>query len=1020
MATLRTELARALVPRRNLVAARRLLTPAAATVAQRPERLSQPVHQPEPADQPADAVVMAEDARALRTTLEQAAAARGATPHQLAAASCVLLRAASPAPRMLLGAASLRRAVSGRGAGEFSARGFAELAWAISQVSRRRPLDQDAAQHLRGVVQQEEMDWRAWLAGAPPATVVTLLFSLASLGWQPCAQLVEAASACLPAPQLARMSSQSLVWLVWALGALRRALHGGHCTELMQAVSQELAGRMEQELAVGAAVPRKGASSNSGTDATTLEEPASLAEGEPGTVPDGSSAGDSAPEHVTACRRRRGREHLTTAHLGLLLEGYGRLRHHDDRLLHAASHLLHSRVGELHPTDTARVLQGLAQLGFCPPRLLADVAYRLEQPGALEPFSGPQLAAALSGFAGLDYFPGQRCVDLLADACAARRGALAPRQMSRALHALARLGLVDEPFYQEWVPTILRQVSAFSIPELANVARVYSQQSAGPGASEPVHQLFRAIAGQTLGLEEPALLEAVDEWANARLAALSPQVCWSFASLGFHPGPVLVAAAGALATRTREFTDKDASNVLWALATLRERPAPAALDAVATALQGRLRGFGAQALANIAWAFATFGQAPPQAFLEVLGAAAATSVRAFEPQGLSLTAWALGSLGAGHPGFLQGVVQDCLQRGRLHEFEAQHLSNLLWGMSASGFHPGPEFLRALALEAELRLCDFKPQELFNILHSYSRLRFRPQALPAAAAAEAAARAVSFSPQELAGSLWALARLGCPRAAAPLLAAAEHELVARPAEFADRHVALLAWAWGRLGHAPGPEAAAALVRAAQERAPALGAQALTTLVAGLAQLQLPQAAARRLQRGPEGGALLARTLELLPELKPFEYAQLARGLAALGVEPAAEWLLGPGASPKAKRALDAAAAGGPITAAVQLLWAMARWRTWPDPTFAVIASRLKKTSPRYAFSPANLVLLGQALQLAGTPQAAKLRQMRTALRRRAAGAAAAAVNGWPLGQEGVEEEEADLTQALHAHDYLLTQ
>lgn len=64
------------------------------------------------------------------------------------------------------------------------------------------------------------------------------------------------------------------------------------------------------------------------------------------------------------------------------------------------------RVGELAAGDVARVLWGLAQLGFAPPQLLAEMGNRLEQPGAWDGFTWPQLAMLTHGLSALGCIPG--------------------------------------------------------------------------------------------------------------------------------------------------------------------------------------------------------------------------------------------------------------------------------------------------------------------------------------------------------------------------------------------------------------------------------------------------------------------------------------------------------------------------------------------------------------------------------------------------------------------------------------
>lgn len=153
------------------------------------------------------------------------------------------------------------------------------------------------------------------------------------------------------------------------------------------------------------------------------------------------------------------------------------------------------------------------------------------------------------------------------------------------------------------------------------------------------------------------------------------------------------------------------------------------------------------------------------------------------------------------------IVRLCGERpALLRQFEGQHLANLLWGLCRAGFRPHPAFLQHVAKvldtaagcccrhrsccpgcsvlcckpllllllncapacttastlylplqEAQLRVADLKPQELFNIAWSYSQLGHHPGPLLDAIAAEVVPRAFAFSPQELSGTLWALAK-----------------------------------------------------------------------------------------------------------------------------------------------------------------------------------------------------------------------------------------------------------------------
>ena len=228
----------------------------------------------------------------------------------------------------------VQQAACTHAAADYTAEGLSQLAWAAAQL--RQPPLPAFAEHIRGVLGQQEHGWRGAFAGAPPARVLMLLWAVACQGWPPCPQLLDAAAACLPAAQLARMSSKSLVTLLWTLGTLR-APH----EDLLQAVSLEVVGRMEQALAANAALPAHNQpSSGSGSSSG-----GALRSSADGSAVGASSRSDSPPQRNTPnVRPRKGqREQLGTQQLGQLLWACGRLGHRHERLLRLATTLLLGR-----------------------------------------------------------------------------------------------------------------------------------------------------------------------------------------------------------------------------------------------------------------------------------------------------------------------------------------------------------------------------------------------------------------------------------------------------------------------------------------------------------------------------------------------------------------------------------------------------------------------------------------------------------------------------------------------------
>ncbi|KAL4430994.1 hypothetical protein ABPG75_006250 [Micractinium tetrahymenae] len=981
------------------------------------------------------------------------------------------------------------------------------------------PPQQDEVHQMQG---RPQRDWQAWFGGTPPSRVSLLLWSAAHLGCRPCESCLEAAAAAalVQGRGLSSLSTKSLLALLWALATLRAE----QLQPLLRGVSQQLADRMEACLA-GMAQPH-GVAAGSGASSSAV------------AATDPAKSG------------RRGAGQLTSSQLCTAVWACGQLRHADPAMLAAASALLLNRVEDLGPGDMARVLGGLGQLGYCPAQLLEAIAACLQKPGVLSRFTTRQLAMASFAFASVDFFPGQVCVDAIADACLARRDEFDPRALSHVLWNMSRLGFVDEPFYLAFVPVIMPGIQRYGPAELADIARVYSRYGlnpewAPPAADTPaaaaaatgsaIHSaavgassgdgavaattLFDALAAQTvariqgadvqdvlrimtafheMGLQPEELLAAVEGWADQRLRNLSPQslslALWSFARMGsgspklletaaacaeqqlaaFTPGqlakvawslaklrwpaPRVLRHAGVqLAERSAAFSDKEASNVLWALASEAEALSPEQLDRIAQGLEPRLRGFGPQSLSNIAWAYATLRHKPPAPFLRTLGAAAERQLRAFEPQGLSLLVWSLASLGCRHNRLFSSIVALCRERpGLLRQFEGQNISNLLWGFCRAGFCPDDSFLQDIAEEAELRVCDMKPQELFNIAWAFAQLGHHPRRLFELIAWETAPRTFDFSTQELSNTLWALAK--CRHTGPSMLAllhAVERELASREAAFEDRHLTITLWSWGQLSHVPAAAALAPALQGLQRRLPGMDAHALTTLVSGLADMQAArrrrQAAAvagagprRVAARGDAGGeaaggqttpaevwearhmagaaarggaatadavgtaaeelvspavvdALVDRTCQLLPSVQRFQLAQLLRGFAELGSEAGANrFLRSP--SPAAEALLADAAKRDHLPSLVELLWAMAAWRCFPPAAFEPLAWRLGKVPADYRFQQPTLALLGEALA-AMEPQQRQQLRLRRGLLLAAGATARAAAAAAALGPAG---------------------
>lgn len=155
---------------------------------------------------------------------------------------------------------------------------------------------------------------------------------------------------------------QSLFVLLWSLATLHAAQQRPAAPQLqplLQAVTQQLAGRMEAVLGSRASI-----TSVASTASGTLDEQGD-GSGGPGWYagPGGSSTGS---QPATSAEL----SHLPTATLCTAVWACGQLRHADARMLQAATTLLHGRVNDMAAGDMARC----ARQAGCGP--LAALAHR--------------------------------------------------------------------------------------------------------------------------------------------------------------------------------------------------------------------------------------------------------------------------------------------------------------------------------------------------------------------------------------------------------------------------------------------------------------------------------------------------------------------------------------------------------------------------------------------------------------------------------------------------------------------
>eukprot|EP00741_Cyanophora_paradoxa_P025639 tig00000385_g24743.t1 len=339
--------------------------------------------------------------------------------------------------------------------------------------------------------------------------------------------------------------------------------------------------------------------------------------------------------------------------------------------------------------------------------------------------------------------------------------------------------------------------------------------------STAVYHIGKIVAARRATLQQarPALLllegrfiETADEF---RPRALS-NVIYGCALSRYHSAALLAAAS-----RLPSELEGNCSNLLWSLATLKERDA-AVFEAVAARCLQAIPSFNEQNLSNVAWACAALGHYDAALF-DAVAKASLDRVSHFTPQGLATLAWSFATLRApaGAP-LLEAAAAHAVTR--LSDFAAQGLSLLCWSFATFGANcdaetplgpspaqtpsasspspsPSPEpssssssfaaaastapgtaggssssssngvapsafaspavvaFFTLVAGElVARRLSDFSPQAISNIVWAFAKVGVRDEAMLSSVAAEAARRLSDFGEQNISNVAWGFAKL----------------------------------------------------------------------------------------------------------------------------------------------------------------------------------------------------------------------------------------------------------------------
>ncbi|GAB4822437.1 hypothetical protein N2152v2_009483 [Parachlorella kessleri] len=187
------------------------------------------------------------------------------------------------------------------------------------------------------------------------------------------------------------------------------------------------------------------------------------------------------------------------------------------------------------------------------PLLCQEVGARLSTPDQAGDFSRQHLANFVWALATLDYDPGKKLLQQVAQALCERADKCNPQEVSNSVWAYTRLGCYHGGLMDTMAAEATRRIDEFSQQNLANLAWSFAK------LAHLDDGLLGALAGQAARLAGELSLQHLTN------------IVWAFASLHFDQGggvlPALVAEVRRRLGDT-QFNAQQLSNLLWSLAVI--------------------------------------------------------------------------------------------------------------------------------------------------------------------------------------------------------------------------------------------------------------------------------------------------------------------------------------------------------------------------------------------------------------------------------------------------------------------
>ena len=176
-----------------------------------------------------------------------------------------------------------------------------------------------------------------------------------------------------------------------------------------------------------------------------------------------------------------------------------------------------------------------------------------------------------------------------------------------------------------------------------------------------------------------------------------------------------------------------------------------------------------------------------------------------EARNLANTAWSMANISCMSLPFMTEIAK--LAQVRAGELKPQELSNLLWSFSTMR-HTDPPVLQALAAEVDSRIAgdadradSFSCQDAANTMWAFASLTFASGETCKRLACYASTFVFQFKPQECANTLWAMAILDV-RDSKLVESIASRARETLP-EFRSQNLSNFIWAYAKMGHRNAP-------------------------------------------------------------------------------------------------------------------------------------------------------------------------------------------------------------------------